>query len=91
MIPMIMKIKVPRKTKPALTLYLPLFLAWLLVFAAFVLLLPIFLVAALCTWSQGYGKIILFFIPMVFSLLWHMHGLVVDVEGPDGTIYMSFI
>ena len=91
MIPMIMKIKIPREAGKPLTLYLPLFIAWLLLFAILLFFLPFLLVAALATWHRGYGKIMILSYPLLFSLLWNMHGLVIDVESKDETVFLSFI
>ena len=91
MLPMILKIKIPREDRKPVNLYLPFFLVWLLVFAVFLVLLPFILIAGLFTWHLGYGKIVIMAFPMLFHLIWHMQGLVVDVEGKDGTVYMAFI
>ena len=91
MIPMLMKIRLPREDNRSMTLYLPLFIAWLLLAVCMIILAPIALFVALVTWRQGFGKLILMFFPSLVEIIWHMHGLLIDVDGPDGTIYMSFI
>ena len=89
--PLIMKIKFPREGKKPFCMYLPVFLAWVLVLAVFLLCLPFLLIAAVFTWHQGYGKIVLAAFPMVFHLMWHARGLKIDVEGKDGLVFMSFM
>ena len=90
MLPLIMKVKIPREGKKPFSLYLPFFLVWLLVFAVFLLCIPFILIASIFTWHLGYGKIALATFPMVFHLLWHLKGLKIDVEEKDETVYMSF-
>ena len=91
MIPMILKIKIPREEGTPITLYLPLFIAWLLLFAILLLFLPLLLVGAIITWHRGYGKIMILSYPILFTLLWNMRGLVIDVESEDETVFLSFI
>lgn len=91
MIPLLMKIKIPRQSKHPLTLYLPLFIAWIILIAVFLLLLPIIFIMAIVSWSKGYGRLVLIFIPMVCSIFWHMQGLKIDVQDKDQHIYLSFI
>jgi hypothetical protein len=91
MIPMLMKIKIPRQEKRSITIYLPVFLAWILLMAVFLLLLPFILLTALFTWFRGYGKIFVLFFPMLFNVLWHLQGLLIDVQDKEGHIYFSFI
>lgn len=90
MLPLMMKLKIPREGKKPFNIYLPVFVAWILVFAVFLLCLPFILIAGIFTWHLGYGKIALAAFPMVFHLLWHMRGLKIDVEGKNETVYMSF-
>ena len=91
MIPLFMKIRIPRKTKQPINLYLPIFLAWLLLFGLLLILLPFLLIGAVLAWHSGYGKLMLLLFPMIFDLLWHLNGLVVDVESGDDKIFMKFI
>ena len=91
MIPLIMKIRIPRASKPPVKLYLPIFIVWILLFAITLVFLPILLIASIVTWHTGQGKIMLLSYPMLFSVLWNMRGLIIDVEGEEETIYMSFI
>jgi hypothetical protein len=91
MIPLILNLRVPRQNNRPLNLYLPLFIAWLIIIPLLLLLLPIFLLGALFTWHTPYGRLSLLFIPMVFSLLWHLQGLKVDVQDKKQHIDISFI
>jgi hypothetical protein len=53
--------------------------------------LPILLLIVMLTWAKGYGRWVLLFFPMLFSILWNLQGLEIDVEEIDSQIYFSFI
>jgi hypothetical protein len=91
MIPLILKLRVPRENHRPVNLYLPLFIGWLLLIPIFLLLLPIFILGAILTWHTPYGRLILFFIPMIISLLWQLQGLKIDIQDKKQQIYISFI
>lgn len=91
MIPLIMKVKIPRESKKPVILYFPLFLVWILVFGILLILLPFFLIGAVLAWHSGYGKLLLLLIPMLFNLIWHLKGLLIDVESRDDKVFMKFI
>jgi hypothetical protein len=91
MIPMILKIKIPKAGKEPTSLYLPLFLLYILLLPVCVLLLPFYLLVLLISMLKGYGKIVLMFIPMIGAILWNLQGLKIDVHDEDTDIYLSFI
>jgi hypothetical protein len=91
MIPMFLKIKIPRQRGDILTLYVPLFIAWLILIPVLILLLPFILIAAGITWNRGFGRFFLYFYPLLFSLLWNLQGLKIDVEDKEHKIYFLFI
>jgi hypothetical protein len=91
MIPLILNLKVPRAHNRPVNLYLPLFIAWLLLIPVFLLLLPIFILGAILTWHTPYGRLILMFLPMVCVLLWHLQGLRIDVQNKKQHVDISFI
>jgi hypothetical protein len=88
---MILKIRIPRSVGESLNIYLPLFLLWLVLIPVFILFLPFFLLAVLISWAKGYGKLAVMFVPMLFEVLWNLHGLKVDVKDKKDEIYLSFI
>ncbi len=91
MIPMLMKIKIPRSHSNPVSFYVPIFLVWLILTLICLFLVPFLLLAAFLTWFRGYGKIFLLVLPMIFSILWHMQGLLIDVKDKDHHIYFLFI
>ena len=91
MIPLLIKTKIPRKTKPHVILYIPLFIAWLILFAVLLILMPFFLLIILVTWPMKTSRMLIRFYPMLFSLLWNMRGLTIDVEDGEDKVYLEFI
>ena len=91
MIPLLIKTRINRQEKPPLTLYLPLFIAWLIFLLFFLILLPFLLIGALFAAGKGYGKVVLMFFPMLIQVLWNLRGLKMDVQSKDTTFYLSFI
>lgn len=91
MIPLLLKIKIPNKNGNFINLYLPLFIAWLILFPLLILLSPVVLLLAALTWYRSHGRTILFLYPMFVSLLWHLKGLKIDIQNKGNQIYLSFI
>lgn len=91
MIPLLLKLRLPRPGKKPINLYLPIFWVWPLLFLVFLAFSPLALLAAALGWHQGYGRPILMMAPMVLNTLWHLHGLVVDVETQDTTLCIALI
>lgn len=71
-------------------LWLPLFLAWLILAAFLIALSPLILLAALVAFFFGWGKTVLLFIPLVCNCICHLHGLEVNVERKDRIMFISF-
>ncbi len=91
MLPMILKIGIPRTAKEPVNLYLPLFLVWILLLPFALLIVFFMLIAAGLSWTSGHGRIILMIIPMSGALLWNLGGLQIDVESEEMKIYLVFI
>ena len=72
-------------------IWLPLFLAWLIL-AAFVLaLLPIYLILLLVCWPFGWGKFMLLLGPRIYNILCALRGLKVDIDRQREQVAISFI
>ena len=91
MIPMFMKLKVPRKDKKPLSLYIPLFLVWILLLVPFVLILPFWLIACLAFYLTGSCRTGFILIPLVINTFWHLRGLEVDVGSPRKSFCIKFL
>jgi len=71
-------------------LWLPIFLAWLILAAILIALSPLIILAALLAWPFGWGKTVLLFIPLVCNCICHLHGLEVNIERKDRVLFISF-
>jgi hypothetical protein len=90
MFPIFMRMLIKDKQKKAVRLFLPVFLAWIILFAIMIALIPLVLLASLITWGRGLGPRILLFYPMIFSLLWALSGLYVEIKNPEKEILILF-
>ena len=90
MIPIFMRMKIKEKGKKGFRLFIPIILIWILLFALLIILLPIFLIAAILTIPAGIGFKILFFYPLLFSLLCSLSGLAVHIENPEKQFLIVF-
>lgn len=91
MIPLWMQMKIPRREGREVTLYLPIFIGWILILALSLILFPVWLIATLVARVKGYGWIGFVFVVLLINTLWQLQGLIVDVESEDERIYMKFI
>jgi hypothetical protein len=91
MIPMFLKIKIPKKSGCTFSLYFPLFIVWLILLPLAIILFPFIFVAACFTWTTSYGRLLMFLYPMIASVLWHLQGLKIDVQDKNERVYISFI
>ena len=71
-------------------LWIPLILVWPLVLMLYLLLLPCIVVAAIVTWSSGWGRQILFGGPFLFRLYCDLRGLKIDVTEPKESVLIYF-
>jgi len=91
MIPLTMRISVRKNTGRIFSLWLPLFLIWLVAIPVIILLSPLVLLMSLILWPTRKGKIILYFFPVFFSLVWCMSGLNIDIQTKSGTFYLNLL
>ena len=74
-----------------LNLWLPLFLAWLILLAFALALSPLVLILILFLWPIGWGKFLLMMGPSIYSLLCALKELKVDINGNKERLFLSFI
>jgi ABC-type Na+ efflux pump permease subunit len=89
MIPLFFRLK--RKRKRPFRLWLPLILIWLVIIPLAVILGLFILVAAWAMKRKEYGTLLSHFYPLLFSALWALSGLSVEIEGEDATVSLAFI
>jgi hypothetical protein len=72
-------------------LWLPLFLAWLILAALLIALLPIFLIVLLVALPFGWGEFILLLGPRFYNILCALRGLKVDVDRANEKVEILFV
>jgi hypothetical protein len=72
-------------------IWLPLFLAWLILAIFALALSPLFLILILVLWPYGWGKFLLLLGPRVFAVLCALRGLKVDVNSKKEQVIVSFV
>jgi len=87
--PLILRLKVSGQRKRC-SLWLPLFLVWLVLAAIAIALLPLILIAVAILWPFGWGKLLFFFWPPFLGVLCALRGLEVDVKQGSRIKLISF-
>jgi hypothetical protein len=89
--PLLLRLDIAKTEKHRHTvLWLPVFLAWIILAALFLALLPLIVLATLVAVPFGWGKTVLLFIPLVCNVICHLHGLEVNIERKDRVLFISF-
>ena len=88
--PCLMHIRIHNETHN-FGIWLPLFLAWLILAVLLLALLPLFLIVLLVAIPFGWGKFTLLIGPRVYSILCALRGLNVDVDQLDQKVEITFI
>ena len=91
MIPLLFRMKARRPGRRPVGLYLPLGLAWLLVFPLLIAAAPLVLVAALVMIKKRASRSLLMLYPVFFSTMWALSGLTVEVEKKEKSISIVLI
>lgn len=88
--PMLMRLRIKNK-KNNVSLWLPICLAYPLVLAIGLVLLPLVLLVSLVAWPSGYGRPLLLSGFYFARLVWALRGLAVDIhdETGDFTFYLK--
>ncbi len=71
-------------------LWLPVFIAWLILAAIFIALSPLILLAAVVAFFFGWAKTVLLFVPLVCNVICNLHGLEINIEKKDSKLFLSF-
>lgn len=91
MIPMWLKIKIPRENSRPTTLWLPLIVVWLPLLLLLILCLPIWLIVSFVLYEKGYRWRGLAMMPLLFETLSRLQGLMIDVKNKSNTVYLKFL
>jgi hypothetical protein len=71
-------------------LWLPVFIAWIILAAIFIALSPLIIFVAIVAFFFGWAKTVLLFIPLVCNVICNLHGMEINVEKKDSTLFLSF-
>ncbi len=91
MLPMIMRLRVQQPGRRSVRLWLPVILAWILLAALLIVLLPFLLLGALFSAGRGPGFRLLLIYPLLAVLVWNLGGLVIDVNQKKSALSIDFI
>ncbi len=87
--PFLMRLKLINKNQH-INLWLPLFLAWVILLALYFVLSPLILVLVLILWPFGWGEFLLMIGPTIFSCLCALRDLKIDVKKDQEIILIYF-
>jgi len=89
--PLILRLDIAKTEKPRRTvLWLPIFLAWLILAAILLAISPVIILAALVALPFGWAKTVLLFIPLVCNVICSLHGMEINIERKDSVLFLSF-
>ena len=91
MIPLLLKLKIPRQNKRMLNLYLPLFLIWILMVPFILILFPVFLLLIILSRQAGPGGRQILLLPALIAVICNLSGLIIQVKDKNGLFYIQFI
>jgi hypothetical protein len=87
--PLLMRLKIINRDQ-RINLWLPLFLAWSLLFAFAVAHSPLVCVLSLVLWPFGWGETLLLLGPYIYRCLCATRDLKVDISKPGETVLIYF-
>jgi hypothetical protein len=89
MIPLLLKLHIVEDGRKKINLWLPLFLIWIILLAILIVMLPFILIAAFGFWIFRNDTRILSVIPIFFSILCALSGLVVLIEEKNRKVFLA--
>ena len=89
MIPLILKLRIKDKNQRGFGIWLPLFLLWLIILPLLVIPAPLVFLAALILWQGSYGRLVLYSYFAIFSIIWNLSGLNLDIQSKDSIVYLD--
>jgi len=88
--PSLARIRVVKRGRTKVSLWLPLILIWPPVLLAGILLSPVILVVALVLWPSGKGRVVLLAGPLGFYVFCALRGSRLDVRSARETVQVYF-
>jgi hypothetical protein len=89
--PLLLRMEISRpNVKGYNVFWLPVFLAWIVLAAIFLALLPLIVFVALVALFFGFGKSVILFVPLVCNCICNLHGMEINVESRDRIMVLSF-
>jgi len=86
--PSFLRVKVQQESRN-ISLWFPLFVIWPFLALAALALAPVVVTLGIVFWWTGWGKPMLYSLPLFFSMFCALRGLEVDVQQPNQHIYIS--
>ena len=74
-----------------INLWLPLFLAWIILGALALVLSPLVAFLVVILWPFGLGEFLLLLGPYIYDCVCHLRGLSVDTKNKSGIVLIYFI
>ena len=72
-------------------IWLPLFLAWLILAALILAFLPLYLILLIIAFPFGWGEFMLLLVPQLYNVLCALKGLKVDVDKTSEKVEILFV
>jgi hypothetical protein len=91
MIPVLFRIRVEREDRRPFRLWLPLFIVWLVLIPLIIALSPFVLLAVAAMRGRWYKMLFLSLYPILFSCLWALSGLSMQLENRKSKISIALI
>ena len=90
MLPMILRMRIVGESGKRFSLFFPVILVWIVLFALLLAVLPLVLLAAIltCPWSPGFRLLAIY--PLLFAVLFNLSGLHIDVQNARQVVYLKF-
>jgi uncharacterized RDD family membrane protein YckC len=90
MVPVLMHLRIRPRGKRGFSLWLPVILVWIILWALMIVLFPLVLLAGLLSWRPGPGPRLLILYPLVFSAVWNLAGLHIETRDKENEVLISF-
>ena len=86
MITLFLQFRVKQKNNRIFGIWLPIFLLWLILLPLLTVLAPLIFLVALILWKKDKGRLILFSYIGIFTLIFNLSGLKLDIQAKDSNM-----